>query len=117
MSLQAAATGYLALPLDGSPELAELREVDTLVTVLVSLVNNRSVNRVSRKLVMNQHYLHLVDEPLGLALAHAAPHLLHQLPQLVLGDHPITVHVEQLEGLHQRQCDRRDQLMLVGSYS
>ena len=68
---------YLALALDGGPQLGELGEVDALVAVLVRLV----------------------DEALGLALRHRAAHLLHQLPQLVLGDHAVAVHVEQLESL------------------
>ena len=68
---------YLAFALDGGPQLGELGEVDALVAVLVRLV----------------------DEALGLALSHGATHLLHQLPQLVLGDHAVTVHVEELESL------------------
>ena len=68
---------YLTLALDGGPEFAELGEVDALIAILVRLVN----------------------QSLGLALRHAPAHLLHQLPQLVLGDHAVSVHVEELESL------------------
>jgi len=69
----------LALALDGGPELGELGEVDALVAVLVRLM----------------------DETLSLALSHGPADLLHELPKFVLGDHTVTIHVEQLKSLLQ----------------
>ena len=70
---------HLALALDRGPELAELREVDALVAVLVRLM----------------------DETLSLALSHGPADLLHELPKFVLGDHAVTIHVEQLKSLEE----------------
>ena len=68
---------HLSFSLNSRPQLGELGEVDTLITILISLVYQTTC----------------------LSFGHASTNLLHELLQLVDGDHAVTVHVEQLECL------------------